>query len=131
MINAFLLSRFVLKDIKNYFGFLFEKGFNIHHAEYATQCNGSWSVQLKSRDCLIYIVQDRGCIEISFAPLPEIQPYKNPIDLEQMIFVVTEGKVCIGNFEGNLLWRKKQQFERSAGLLREYVDQISLFFACS
>ena len=118
---------FILKDIKHHFGFLFEKGYKIYSAEYAARFNGNWTVQFQSQDCVIFIVQDRSHIEISLAPVFGAEFPDGQIDLERMIFLITQGQVHVGGFEGNLTWGKKRQFERMAGLLNEYLDRISIY----
>jgi hypothetical protein len=119
---------FILKDIKRYFGFLFEKGFRIRDAHYAINPNGSWDVSLESQDCIMSIVQDRSEISIYFSP---VFGSDNPADrfgLETMIYFLSQGQNYIGNFEGNLAWGKKKQFKRLADLLKEYIDQIAPCF---
>ena len=119
---------FILKDINRYFSFLLEKGFKIRSTEYAAKFNGNWTVQFESQNCIIYIVQDRGNIEVSFAPPSGAKSIKDYIDLVQMISLVTQGKTYIGGFENSLHWKKKRQFEKISGLLKEYIDQISYYF---
>ena len=119
---------FILKDINRYFSFLLEKGFKLRYAEYAARFNGNWTVRFESENCIIHIVQDRGNIEVSFTPPSGAKSIKDYVDLVQMIFLVTQGKTYIGGFENSLHWKKKRQFEKISGLLKEYIDQISYYF---
>ncbi|MBE0681576.1 MAG: hypothetical protein IH589_06650 [Anaerolineales bacterium] len=119
---------FVVRDIKHYFGFLFEKGYKICSAYYAYQHFGNWGIQLESQDCVIFIVQDRFEISISFSPVFESRDYNHQIGLQTMIYFLSKGKNFVGSFNGNHFWNKKRQFERMAVLLNEYLDQIVPYF---
>ena len=119
---------FILKDIKRYFGFLFEKGYKIREAHYSTNPNGSWYVSLESQNCIISIVQDRGEISISFSSLFGSINLEDKFGLGSIIYFLSQGQKRIGNFQGNLAWGKKKQFERLAAFLKTYIDQITPLF---
>jgi hypothetical protein len=117
---------FVIKDIKKYFGFLFDKGYTITQTYYSYQHFGNWVVTLESQKCKIHLEQDRLELSISFAPRKA--DTKVEFGLGTMIYFVTKGQKFIGFFEGNHSWGKKKQFERLANLLREYHDEIVPYF---
>ncbi len=54
--------------VTKYFGFLFERGFTIEKVEYSPNANGAWSVILKSDQCRIRVIKDRGDIYCEVAP---------------------------------------------------------------
>ena len=109
----------MVKDVKNHFGFLFEKGYQIHDAR-------SWCVVLKSSKCFIRILSDRSEISVSFAPV-NVET-KHEIGLGTLIYYISRGKNFVGYFEGNLAWGKNKQLERLSSLLNLYIDQIESLF---
>jgi len=119
---------FILKDINRYYGFLFEKGFKIRSAKYTANFNGNWVVQFESKYCIIHVVQDRCNIEISFTPTLGSKLVNNHTDLVQMIYLVTRPQVYVSGFEDYIHWKKKRQFNKTASLLREYIDLIFQYF---
>ena len=122
---------FILKDIRRYLSFLFEKGYKIRNAHYSPNPNGNWVVKLQSQDCVISIVQDRSEILVSFSPVFGADNPHDQFSLESLIYFLSGGQIFIGTFEGNLAWGKKKQFERLEGLLRNYIDQIAPLFGSS
>ena len=115
---------FILKDIKRYFGFLFKKGHRIREAHYSIHPNGSWHVDIESKECVVSIVQDKGEILAYFSPALGSIPSNDKVSIEAMIYFLSEGKDIVESYKGNLAWGKRRQFERLAGLLRKYIDQI-------
>lgn len=74
----------IAKDkVTKYFGFLFERGFTIEKVEYSPSPNGAWLAVLKSDQCKIRVIQDRGDIYCEVAP--EWASDKNFEDLAPMI----------------------------------------------
>jgi len=118
--------RFVIKDIRKHFGFLFDKGYTISNTLYSYEHFGNWIVTLESQKCKIHLVQDRLELLVSFSPRKA--DTKVELGLGTMIYFVTKGQKFIGFFKGNHSWGKKKQFERLANLLREYHDQIVPYF---
>jgi hypothetical protein len=116
----------VQKDIKRYFGFLFDKGYKIRDAVYDSQHFGNWIVALESPNCVIEITNDRNEILLAFAPVKSGR--NNQIGLRPMIYFLSHEQNFIGPYEGNLFWGRKKQFERLASLLKEYIDQITPYF---
>ena len=110
--------RFVVKDIKKYFGFLLDKGYAISNMQYFEEFFGNWIVTLESQKCKIYISQDRSEVMVSLAPLKAHE--RDEFSLEAMIYFVTKGQKLIGFSKAN----KKKRFEHLASLLKEYHDQI-------
>ena len=119
---------FILKDINRYFGFLFEKGYKIREAHYSTHSNGNWHVDIESKECVVSIVQDRSEILAYFSPTFGSIPSNDKVSIEAMIYFLSEGKNIVESYQGNLAWSKRKQFERLAGLLRTYIDQIAPYF---
>ena len=119
---------FIIKDIKRHFGFLFDQGYGIREAHYSIHPNGSWYVDLASKDCVISIVEDRSEILAYFSPVFRSVRSNDRVSIEAMIHFLSEGKTIVDSYKGNLAWGKNKQFERLAGLLRKYVDQIAPHF---
>ena len=119
---------FILKDIKRYFGFLFEKGYKIREVHSSSHPNGSWHVDLESKECVVSIVQDRGEILAYFSPSFGSITSNDKVSIEAMIYFLSEGKDIVETYKGNLAWGKRKQFERLACLLRTYIDQIAPHF---
>jgi len=117
---------FIARDIKNYFRFLFDKGYKIREILYHPQSFGNWGVILESLNNLIIISCDREEIFVSFAPLNTDK--RDNIGLEAMIYFLSQGQVFIGNFDGDLFREKKKQFEKLSHLLEEYLEQITPYF---
>jgi hypothetical protein len=109
----------MVRDVKRYFGFLIDKGYQIHDAR-------SWYVTLKSSKCFIRILSDRSEISVSFAPV-NVET-KHEINLGTLIYYISRGKNFVGYFEGNLAWGKNKQLERLSSLLSQYLDQIESLF---
>lgn len=116
----------IMRDIKRYFGFLFDTGYRIRSVNYHPHEFGNWELTLESTNCIIEICQDRTEILVYFLPLSGNRFYR--IGLKSMIYYISQGKVFIGPFKGNLFWGKKKQYEELAELLKEYHDQIVPFF---
>ena len=114
------------RDIKYYFGFLFERGFKICSTEYSPKYNGNWVVRLESSDCIMYITSDRGNLLLEFSALQD-RNTKRRINIENIIFLISEGQTIIRPFQGNTFWGKNKQFERLADLLKKHIDQISSY----
>jgi hypothetical protein len=115
----------IKKDIKHYFGFLFEQGYEIADVAYDSQNFGNWRAVLESSACVIEVVNDRSEIFVSFASLAD---RKNSIGLKPMIYFLSQETNFIGPYEGNLFWGRKKQFESLGSLLREYIDRVAAYF---
>jgi hypothetical protein len=113
---------FVLKDIRKYFGFLLQEGYEISDQHYSYKTFGNWIVTLKSKECKIVVVQDRRYISVSLAP-HNARPGEQ-FGLEAMVDFVTHGQKSEGLVADYRLRNKRKQFERLANLLRQYHDQI-------
>lgn len=109
----------MVRDVKHYFGFLIDKGYQVHDAR-------SWYVSLKSAKCFIKILSDRSEISVTFAPVNV--KTKHEIGLGTLIYYISRGKNFVGYFEGNLAWGKNKQLERLSSLLSQYLDQIESLF---
>lgn len=123
---SFIAKYFIARDIKQYFGFLFERGYTINEIFYDSKTFGNWWVVLQSSCCVIIITQDRSEILLSFAS--HKSETSNQIALESMIYFLSEGKTFIGFFDGDLFREKKRQFERLAQLLKGNIDRIEPYF---
>lgn len=117
---------FILKYIKKYFGFLYEKNYKIQSVDYHPDAFGNWEVLFESSECVIQIAMDRDELFVEFIPLHGGQD--NRIGLKSMIYYISQGHIFISSFKGNLFWGRKKQFERYSNLLREYIDQIAPYF---
>ena len=116
----------ILKEVKRYFGFLFDASYRVRSAIYHPQAFGNWEIVLETNNSIIEICKDRTEILIYFVPLHGDRKYR--IEFKSMIYFLSQGKQFVGPFEGNLFWGKKKQYEELAALLREYIDQITPYF---
>ncbi len=57
-----------IRDVRAYFPYLFEEGFQILHSTYDPQHFGNWILVLASDKCVIRVVQDRGQIVLLIGP---------------------------------------------------------------
>ncbi len=117
----------IIVDAEKYFGFLFDKGYKIRSAEYSSRLNGNWAVEIESPSCIIYITNDRNFLSLEFTSTKNVD-IKSRITLEEIIYFLSKGHCIVAPFKGNLAWGKKKQFERLASLLKEYIDQIALYY---
>jgi hypothetical protein len=120
-----IILYYIHKDIKRYFGFLFDRGYLIRDSLFDAQHFGFWKVVLESPNCVIEIYNDRNELSIAFTHKGDTI---SQVDLSSMIYFLSEGRVFTGSFEGNLAWSKKKQYERLSRLLNEYIDQITPYF---
>ena len=116
----------IVEDIKRYFGFLLDKGYQIRDVRYFQEAFGNWHVILESSKHFIRIDCDRSYISVLFDP--EKTNSRNQIGLETLIYYLSKGKHFVGYFEGNPALGKNKQLERLAGLLSEYHDEIARLF---
>jgi hypothetical protein len=112
----------ITKDVKKYFGFLFDEDYIITRTHYSYQHFGNWAVTFESQGCRIELVQYR--LELLLALAPRKVDSREGFSLRAMIYFITKGEIFIGFFEGNHSWGKRKQFERLANLLEEYHDKI-------
>lgn len=117
----------LIKDVKHYFEFLYNKGYKIRYADHPSQFSGNWVVELESSDCIIYITSEQDYLHLAFSPVKNADRKKR-FSIGTMIYFLSGGNNFMGPFEGNTFWGKKKQFTRLAGLLKEYIDQITPCF---
>jgi hypothetical protein len=113
----------VVKDVERYFSFLHGKGFEIRSAEYSSQHFGNWVIAFESSTCVIFITSDRSQILLEFSAKKDLN-VKNRKTIEEIIYSISNGKVIVESFRGNLAWGKKKQLERLSNLLVKYIDEI-------
>ena len=126
LINSFMPSKEYEKELMAsstenigfYFGFLIEKGYQIRETEY-----GHKFIKLVSKDCIISISQDRGDVLVRFSPV-FADDYTNQFDIETMVYYLSQGENYIGYTGKTSKESASRQFANSAGLLKEYIDQI-------
>ena len=123
--RRFLLAS-ILREVQRHFGFLYEKGYSIKHADYDSQHFGNWIVIFESSATAIEIYSDRGAILLALRP--RRSEGRDGIGLEAMIYFLSHEQEFVEGFKGNLLWGKNRQYERLARLLREYIDLITPYF---
>jgi hypothetical protein len=116
----------ILEDIKQYFGFLLDKGYKIRDVQYFKEAFGNWYVILESSKCFVKIDCDRNYISVLFDP--EKANSRHQIGLESLIYYLSKGNHFVGYFEGNPAWGKNKQLERLSSLLHEYHNQIVQLF---
>jgi hypothetical protein len=115
----------VLRDIKHYFGFLFDNGYQIRDKDIGFLAARNWEVILESPECLIKIFSDQYEVFLVFSPVNV--DIDNRLGIKSLIYYLSKGQKFIGKFEGDYKDRKKQ-LERLASLLKEYIDQITPYF---
>lgn len=116
----------VLKEIKRYFGFLYDIGYQVQKTDYHPESSGNWEVILESKECTLEICNDRGEIMVYFVPLNRDRRYR--IGIKAMIYYLTREQKFIDFYNGNLFWGKNKQFEKLAKLLKDYINQITPYF---
>lgn len=116
----------ILKEVRQYYSFLFQLGYDIQNVGYYPHEFGNWEVRFESNRCILEICKDRTEILIYFLPLNGDRHYR--ISLKAMIYYLSQRKIFVGPFKGNLFWGMKRQYEESASLLKIYHDQITPYF---
>ncbi len=113
----------IIRDIQHYFGFLFDRGFEIQESKVGLIWPLNWSLMLRSEreQCDIRIWSDRDEIFLAFRRI--YAPSDKWMGLEPTIYYLSKGQTFVGKFEGNLHDRKGQ-LARLSILLREHIDQI-------
>ena len=119
-------NKFVLKEVKMHFSFLFDMGYRVRSVDYRPQESGNWLVTLESDKCLLEISKDRNEVMVYFIPLSGNENYR--IGLKAMIYFLSQGKELIEPFKGNLFWGMRKQYKELAELLGIYHDRIVPFF---
>lgn len=114
----------VLEDIRRYFHFLFERGFVIHTMKRFSK--DDWRVVLAQDNFGIVIYSDQGEIGVLLSPVNSNLQYR--IGLTAMIYYLSKGQVFIGQLEKPFFNARRKRFEKLAGLLKEYIDQILPYF---
>jgi hypothetical protein len=115
----------ILKEIHVYFGFLFDKGFEVRNSEELPM--GDWRIVLASSDICIIIYSDEGEVNLMFSPVQETDA-RSHIGLGTMIYYLSHGEIYIGKYKRYLFNNRKKRFEILANLLRKYLDQIIPYF---
>jgi hypothetical protein len=124
----------VVRGIRKYFNFLFERGFTFRHVSFKQQGMIFWNVILESPAFLVILYEDRSEIFLTLAPRKAIIPPNNlqpleRISLEAFIYFISKGEKFIGLYEDNYYRNRNNQFQHLAKLLKEYYDQIIVYFA--
>jgi hypothetical protein len=114
----------IQEEIKHYFGFLFDMGYNFHHFKELPM--GDWEVVLESVENMIVIFSDHSEINLAFAP--KDSDIENQMGIKAMIYYLTNGRVFVGEYPKNLFNNRRKRFEQLANLLKEYINQIRPFF---
>jgi len=116
-----------MKQIRRYFGFLYQRGFRVASTTTTSWLFGSWWVMLESELCKVQIRSHRD--EINVALHPAVSDEAKGIALESMIYYLSHGEMFIGYFlEKGKLVSVKRQFKELAGLLNAYLDEAIPYF---
>lgn len=111
-------KRIAENTVKNYFGFLFKYNFSIDTVD-ANGPNGAWSVILKSENCKIRIIQDRGDIYCELAP-----PKANEKSYSHLFSIIAK----IENKQAELYHPKSNgihyQLDFYGKLLNSYYEEV-------
>jgi hypothetical protein len=116
----------LMKDIRHYFGFLFDKGYKIRESNIPFWSNRGWSVVFESAECLIEIYYDSGEVFLVFSPTNVV--FNNHIDIRAMIYYLSNGKNIIRRHDYAFYKDRKKQLDWMSYLLRTYIDEISPCF---
>jgi len=115
-------------EIKKYFGYLFEDGFQIVASKYSYKHFGNWMIVLHSPKCGIRIYQDRGQIMVMIGP-----PWA-PANLETLNHYY-DLRLIIAFFEKHEnidyhadLQHVDLQYEKVSGQFLEYYPRIIELF---
>lgn len=116
----------IIKEINQYFGFLYDMGYQIRRVDYYPKSSGSWEIAFESKECVLEICNDRNEILAYFVPLNGDRRYR--IGIKAMIYYLSHEQKFIDFYRGNTFWGRKRQFEELASLLKTYVSQIAPYF---
>lgn len=110
------------KRVDKYFGFLYERGFEVQRVDYFPRVGG-WAIILVSKDCKIRIINDRGGIYCELAPiLANDKKYLGIYD------IVTEIEKQPQNIKiSQVKHDVNSQLDFYGKLLYSYYDQIISF----
>jgi hypothetical protein len=116
----------IVKRVIRYFDFLIDRGFEVRNVSSFLESFGNWFVEFESPDCFLVIFSDRDEVLVTMYP---VKTDRNIVtDLGFMVWFLSNGQVFIGSDEGALVGGAKNQLERSARLLEEYIDRIVPYF---
>ena len=116
----------ILKEVKRYFGYLYDMDYEVKGVDYHPESSGNWEVVLETQDSILEICKDRGEIMVYFVPLNRDRRYR--IGIKAVIYYLTQGQKFIDFYNGNLFWGKNKQFQELAKLLKDYIEQITPYF---
>jgi hypothetical protein len=113
-------SKIARDTIKKYFGFLFEKGFEIEPTPFIPGPNGAWSMVLISENCKIRVIQDRG--DVFCEVKPAWQKSEKYQDIPEIITTVRQNLET--HYPSKKLRNSSQRFEYYGKLLEKHFDEI-------
>lgn len=107
--------------------YLSEYGFSLKRASFDSEMMDYWEiiVCLNSKSFLAKLSSERGELFISFCST--LQKPSVWIELDQVIYFLSNSKEFIGRYEGDLA-NIQQQIDRLNSYLQEYLDRIISFF---
>ena len=107
------ISDTVLADIKKYFKFLFERGYEIDSAKTLRVALDTWEVVLKHQNYSVKLYEEKGGLDISFG-----SPSKGFMSIRALIYFLSHEKDFVGRsffFSG---------MKQEAKLLQKYIDRF-------
>lgn len=123
------ISDFVaeMNIIGNKISYLSDYGFSLKRASFDSEMMDYWEIVvcLNSKSFCIKLSRDRGELFISFCST--LQKPSVWLELDQVIYFLSNSKEFIGRYEGDLA-NIQQQIDRSNSYLQEYLDRIISFF---
>ena len=117
----------ILDDISENFTFLDKYGFAIKNITFDSEMMDYWEIILYSfpKKICIKLSSDRGELFASFCSMGQ-KPY-TWLELDQLIYTMSDFKEFIGSYEGDLS-NMQLQIERVNSYLKKYIVRIVDFF---
>jgi hypothetical protein len=105
-----------LEDIKQHFGFLFDRGYEIHSIKDSEDVRQpARVVMLKKEDLYLEMYHEPSWYELYFG-----SPSKDFSKIRSIIYFLSDEKDVLGNSPASM--------ERDANLIRKYIDEIESIF---
>ena len=115
--------REVRENVHYHFNFLLDRGFRIVSIIFVDKAMEHWAVVMASNECLIKIYNYQGEIRLGISAMQLFQGV-GFFDLEELAYLASRGERYPGRYLTSALG-EEQQFERLAGLLRDYIDRAT------
>jgi len=109
----------VMEDIKKHFGFLFDRGYEIHSARTISKSFGAWEVVLKNRHHQVMFSAEKGAADILFG-----SPVKGFVYVRGLIYFLSGEKEFIDISFFDIF----NGMKKDAELLHKHIDEFEACF---